>query len=51
MVLAHGTNCPFLHIIHIFLFQPASTNLRAYLSLKPMSVYRKSLLVCFLGAT
>ena len=56
MVLSHGTNRPFLHIImnhdncpflyihiihviiHIFLFQPASANLRAYFLLKPMDI-------------
>ena len=40
--MAHGTIYPFLHIIihiiHIFLFQPASTNLIAYFLLKPMGV-------------
>ena len=47
--LEHGTNCPFLYIIihiiiihianHIFLFQPASVNLRAFFLLKPMAVW------------
>ena len=35
-----GNNYPFLHIIihiiHIFLFQPANANLRAYFPIKPM---------------
>ena len=47
MVLAHGTNRSFLHIIiiniivhiiHIFLSQPASSNMIAYFTLKPMDV-------------
>ena len=41
--MAHGTNCPFLHIIiHIiiiFLFQPASTNLIAYFPIKNLWAY------------
>ena len=44
MVLTHSTDCPFLyiiiiiHIIHLFLFQTASTNLIANFPLQHMGI-------------
>ena len=46
MFLAHGTNCPILHIIiiihnitiHIFLFRTANANLIVHFPLTPVSI-------------